>query len=795
MIRSIFIAFALVLGLFLLQVSFLSAESASVRSNSERSAVERVERNSVRNSESAGIVTVSRVNRAEHRTDEIIVRFKGSDRFVRVSNARGEDIDTLLARYNNRPDVIYAEPNYIAHAFFVPNDRYYSYQWNFDNNVSGGIHMEDAWEISDGSGIIIAVIDTGVAYENYSQGFSDYYLAPDLASTLFVQGYDFVNNDTHPNDDEGHGTHVTGTIAQSTNNNAGVAGIAYGASIMPIKVLGSSGSGSYADIADGVRYAADNGAHIINLSLGGPVTTTYLEEALAYAYGKGVIIVAAAGNNGTNSIAYPAAHDEYVIAVGATRFDETRAPYSDYGSSLDIMAPGGDTTVDQNGDGYGDGILQQTFGRITSRFGYYFYSGTSMASPHVAAVAALVMSHGNATTPLDVREALESTAKDLGAPGRDNLHGYGLLDAVASLAWNGGAPIEPPPPPEQVDDPPTISITSPENGSMISGSVTISVTALDDEGVASVDFYADGALVSSDTTFPYEALWNSTGVSDDWHLLSAMVTDNAAQTASFSISVLVENINEPPVITSTPSESGAEGALYSYDVDADDFDVGDILVYFLTVSPAGMTIDSITGMVEWTPTTSQEGVNAVEVKVMDSGNLSDSQAYSINVIGIPEDPPQPPPPPPPADEIIVFEDSFENGLSNWVQDAQNDWERKSQRATDGRYSAELDGRAIDASITSPLITLAGKTNATVTFSWYIERRLDKGEYIAFEISTDGGGSWSEFARLRGNVDQEDSWHHEEFTLNTVNDLMLRFKGTISKRSEDADVDSVKVLAF
>ena len=200
-------------------------------------------------------------------------------------------------------------------------------------------------------------------------------------------------------------------------------------------------------------------------------------------------------------------------------------------------------------------------------------------------------------------------------------------------------------------------------------------------------------------------------------------------------------------------------------------------------------------MVEWTPTTSQEGVNAVEVKVMDSGNLSDSQAYSINVIGIPEDPPQPPPPPPPADEIIVFEDSFENGLSNWVQDAQNDWERKSQRATDGRYSAELDGRAIDASITSPLITLAGKTNATVTFSWYIERRLDKGEYIAFEISTDGGSSWSEFARLRGNVDQEDSWHHEEFTLNTVNDLMLRFKGTISKRSEDADVDSVKVLAF
>lgn len=179
---------------------------------------------------------------------------------------------------------------------------------------------------------------------------------------------------------------------------------------MPVKVLDKYGSGTYADVADGIRWAADNGAKVINLSLGGSSPASYLEDAATYAHNKGVTIVAASGNDGSSSVSYPAAYDNYVIAVGAARYDETRAYYSNYGSSLDLTAPGGDLNVDQNKDGYGDGILQQTFGRTTNSWGYYFYQGTSMAAPHVAGVVALVISKGIAIAPDQVRAVLESTA-------------------------------------------------------------------------------------------------------------------------------------------------------------------------------------------------------------------------------------------------------------------------------------------------------------------------------------------------------------------------------------------------
>jgi len=382
--------------------------------------------------------------------DEILVQFKGIDHPIRIKTiGRGKAIiERTLAQFKNRVDVVYAEPNYIAEALYIPNDPYYGYQWHLDNAVNGGIGMEEAWDINKGSGVTVAVVDTGVAYENYTQSFTKkYYQAPDLAQTSFAQGYDFVNNDTHPNDDNGHGTHVAGTIAESTGNGVGVAGVAPQATIMPVKVLNSSGSGTYADIADGIRYAADHGAKVISMSLGGSSGSQTLEDALAYAYQKGVTIVAAAGNDGHGSVSYPAAYDQYVIAVGATRFDETLAPYSNYGSSLDIVAPGGDTSVDQNGDGYGDGVLQQTFSGQTNNFGYYFFQGTSMATPHVAGVAALVLSHGNAITPLEVRSALEESADDLGALGRDDTYGYGLLNAYQALLWSDNGGGSPPPPP------------------------------------------------------------------------------------------------------------------------------------------------------------------------------------------------------------------------------------------------------------------------------------------------------------------------------------------------------------
>jgi serine protease len=375
------------------------------------------------------------ISRVNQRHGTAVLSTNPSAGFKRIKVPAGKTPKQLIEIYNREPDIEYAELNYYAYAFFVPNDPLYSFQWHF-NDIDTGINIESAWDITTGDpNVIVAVVDTGVAYEDNGGRFG---LAPDLANTNFVAGYNFVKGNEHANDDDGHGTHVTGTIAQSTNNGLGVAGIAFNCSIMPVKVLASRGqvaSGSHADIASGIYFAADNGAHVINMSLGGPSGSNTLRDALAYAYNQGVTIVCSAGNSGAGAPAsYPAAYDAYCIAVGATRFDKARAPYSTTGSFVDVAAPGGDTTIDQNGDGYVDGILQQTFGNNPKDWGYWFFQGTSMSAPHVSGVAALLISTG-VTGPDAVREALEATAQDLGAPGWDAEYGWGFIDAYAALNY------------------------------------------------------------------------------------------------------------------------------------------------------------------------------------------------------------------------------------------------------------------------------------------------------------------------------------------------------------------------
>ncbi|NPV88023.1 peptidase S8 [Coprothermobacteraceae bacterium] len=362
-----------------------------------------------------------------------------------VQVSEGRDLGLLIAQLARDKDVEYVEPNYIAYALDVsgvPNDPFFTpYQWNFydwgmqsNGYVSNyGVQAVSAWTISTGTGVKVAVVDTGVAYEDYGP----YKQAPDLANTYFdAEGaYDFVNGDAHANDDEGHGTHVAGTIAQSTNNATGVAGIAYEATILPVKVLDANGSGTYDNIASGVRWAVDHGARVINLSLGGSFDSQTLHDAIVYARNSGVVVVCAAGNSGNPKIIYPAKYPE-CISVGATRFDGARTKYSSYGPQLKLVAPGGDLKVDQNKDGYKDGILQQTFDpKDPSKFGYYFYQGTSMATPHVSAIAALVFSVHPEFTATQVEQALLRTAKDLGATGWDKYFGYGLVNAWGAVNW------------------------------------------------------------------------------------------------------------------------------------------------------------------------------------------------------------------------------------------------------------------------------------------------------------------------------------------------------------------------
>jgi hypothetical protein len=319
--------------------------------------------------------------------------------------------------------------------------------------------MPTAWDVSAGSAITVAIVDTGIAYENYGQ----YKLAPDLAGAVFVAGWNFINNTAHANDDNAHGTHVAGTIAQRTNNALGVAGVAYQARLMPLKALNASGVGQDDWVASAIVWAADNGAKVINLSLGADSPSLILEDAVNYAYGKGVVVVAAAGNSGLGVLNYPAAYPN-VIAVGAVRHDETRSSYSNYGSGLDVVAPGGDLAVDQNNDGYPDGVLQQTFDPNTkdpADFSYWFFQGTSMAAPHVSGVAALLLANGGATTPAQVRQALQQSAKDLGQPGWDPQYGYGLVQARSALDWIAPTPTATATPPGPTPTPTNTATPTP----------------------------------------------------------------------------------------------------------------------------------------------------------------------------------------------------------------------------------------------------------------------------------------------------------------------------------------------
>jgi subtilisin family serine protease len=286
----------------------------------------------------------------------------------------------------------------------VPNDTLYSkYQWNLPE-----IATETGWNVSRGStDVIVAVVDTGVQSDH-----------PDLKGRL-VKGMNIVDPSSPPEDDVGHGTHVAGIISALVNNNEGVAGMTWFTKIMPVKVLDSTGAGSTYSVAEGIIWATDHGANVINMSLGNYTDAQFLHDALKYAYEHGVILIAASGNDNTDRPGYPAAYPE-VFAVSATDADESRAKYSNYGDYIDVVAPG--TSIPSTYPG--------------SR--YAALSGTSMASPHVAALASLVCAVNPVLSNVEVMDLLRQTAKDLGTPGKDNDFGYGQIDVRSALLSASG---------------------------------------------------------------------------------------------------------------------------------------------------------------------------------------------------------------------------------------------------------------------------------------------------------------------------------------------------------------------
>jgi len=403
---------------------------------------------------------------AEFKPGEILVKFKkgfsalgirsalaGHDvrvlgeisglRIIRLAVPAGEEL-RIIESLRRSPLVDYAEPDYIAHgaagqevalyavgrdssrpvrgsqvvlSAVAPNDKWYSYQWNLPK-----IGMPQAWDTTTGGSVVIAILDTGVELEH-----------PDLRAKIWtnpdenscngidddgngkvddVHGWDFVNDDNDPQDDYGKGTHVAGIAAAETDNEEGIAGVSWGAMIMPVKVLKSGGSGYYSDIIEGICYAADEGAKVINMSLWAHVHSPPLEEAVRYAHAKGCVLVAAVGDE-SGAVGYPARYPE-VLAVAATDGGDQRWPFSNYGPEVDVAAPGA-------------GILSTLWGD------YLWWTGTSQAAPHVAGLAALIWSVNPHLTPDEVKGIIEQTVVDLGDPGRDDYYGWGRIDANAAI--------------------------------------------------------------------------------------------------------------------------------------------------------------------------------------------------------------------------------------------------------------------------------------------------------------------------------------------------------------------------
>lgn len=346
-------------------------------------------------------------------------------------------VPQVVAHLRQNPAVEFAEPDYQVQAVdTLPDDPNWVYQYGPMN-----IQAPQAWDLTTGSSAVtIAVIDTGVSLTH-----------PDLASKLWNnpseipdngidddcdgyvddwRGWDFFNHDNNPQDDHGHGTHVSGIAAASGNNSVGIAGIAWGARIMPLKVLSGAGYGSESDVASAMTWAADHGAKVINLSLGGSFASSVMEAAVNYAYAHGVTVAAAAGNSGGYGILYPAAYTN-AIAVASTDSSNTLSSFSSYGPEVDLAAPGSS--------------IYSTYPS-----GYTYLSGTSMATPHIAGVAALLAGLPQYDTPSKIRAALQNTALDLGDAGWDQYYGYGLVQAYNALLFDLATPTPtatPPPTP------------------------------------------------------------------------------------------------------------------------------------------------------------------------------------------------------------------------------------------------------------------------------------------------------------------------------------------------------------
>jgi len=507
-------------------------------------------------------------------------------KLIEVPEHALESVQDALARNSA---IEYVEKDYLVEPAVIPNDPDFSKQWHLK-----AINAEDAWDISQGSSSIpIAILDSGVLPTH-----------PDLQNKLIL-GYNFYDNNEDWSDVCGHGTQVAGAAAAITNNNLGVSGVAWNNPIIPIRITDTNCQGSYFSMISGITYAADNGARVANISFQ-IFNGAALTDAAKYMYDHGGWVVAAAGNTGTYENYWD---NPYIISVSATDTNDNLTGWSSSGPYVDFAAPG-------------LAIWTTNWGQVT----YYYASGTSFSSPIVAGVVALVLSNDPSMTSAQVYDALKNSAVDRGSAGRDNFYGWGLVDAYGALNLNNSPPID--------STPPTVTITSPQNGAQVTDTFTISVDATDNVAVDVVQLYLDGILYDQKTSQPYDFSMDANSMSEGNHEIKAISIDSSGNSDLDTITVdVVHNTGDttpPSVLINDPADGSTIEGITNVSVDATD-NVAVISVELFVngalhgtriSSPYDFSVDA-----DDLPT----GTNILMARAFDSSNNSNEYSISVQV--------------------------------------------------------------------------------------------------------------------------------------------------------------------
>jgi len=508
------------------------------------------------------------------------------------SKAEAKVVEAL--RHN--PHVDFAELDLQIAPDAVPNDPGYTQQWHLPRMAT-----PSAWDLADGSGIVVAVLDTGVNPNHV-----------DLTGQV-LSGWNTVSNNTDSADIHNHGTWVAGVVAAKTNNGTGVASVAPGAKILPIRITNSSDGWAYiSDMAEGITWAANHGARVANISYGGAAGSLSVANAASYMMGKGGVVTISAGNDNTD---YGYQNYASLLVAGATTSSDARASYSSFGTFVDISAPGsGIYTTARSG-------------------GYSSVSGTSFASPNTAGVAALVMAANPGLLPTDVMAVISNTATDLGAAGWDPYYGHGRVDALAAVQM--AANVE-----TSDTTPPQVAIVTPAAGATVSDLVAVAVEATDDFGVAGVELFVDGQSVgNSDTPSSgnrHGFSWDSRQVDDGQYRLSAVAIDAAGNRGSAE-DIVVQVVNAaadttPPsveILSPAPGSSGTRSVTLSARA-SDENGVPQV-----SISAGGKLRCAGTGSVScsWNLRKVAEGTYSIQATATDAAGNTDTTSVDFTVGG------------------------------------------------------------------------------------------------------------------------------------------------------------------